>query len=80
MLKAQSDEEHLDELAEDYRKQFGRYPTSSEELRAGGLLEGIPLDPAGYPYLFGADGKSSLDPHSPILIPARPKVPGASKQ
>jgi hypothetical protein len=79
VLKAESDEEHIDELAADYRKQFGRYPTSSAELRAAGLLGGIPLDPAGYPYLLGADGKSSLDPHSPIVIPAPPKVPGASK-
>jgi hypothetical protein len=78
-LKVEDDEQHLDELARDYQKRFGRYPTSSEELRAAGLLGGIPLDPEGYPYIFGADGKSGLNPQSPIDIPAPPMVPGASK-
>jgi hypothetical protein len=78
-LKVEDDEQHLDELAADYQKRFGRYPTSSEELREAGLLGGIPLDPEGYPYVFGADGKSGVDPNSPIVIPAPPKFPGASK-
>lgn len=79
VLKAQGDEEHLDELAADYQKRFGHYPASTEELRAAGFVRGIPLDPEGYPYVFGADGKSGLDPRSPIVIPAPPKAPGASK-
>jgi hypothetical protein len=79
VLKAQGDEEHLDEIAADYKKRFGHYPTSTEELRAAGLVRGIPLDPEGYPYVLGADGKSSLNPRSPIVIPAPPQVPGASK-
>jgi len=79
VLKAQADEQQLDELAADYQKRFGRYPTSSEELRAAGLLGGIPLDPEGYPYGFGPGGKSVLDPRSPIVIPAPPKVSEASK-
>jgi len=70
-LKAQGDEEHLDEIAADYKERFGHYPTSTEELRAAGLVRGIPLDPEGYPYVFGADGKSKLDPRSPIVIPAQ---------
>jgi len=78
-LKAQGDEEHLDEIAADYKERFGHYPTSTEELRAAGLVRGIPLDPEGYPYIFGANGKSSLNPQSPIVIPAPPRVPGASK-
>lgn len=78
-LKAQMDEQHLDELAADYQKRFGRYPRSAEELRAAGFLTGIPLDPEGYPYVFGADGKFRLNPQSPIIIPAPPQVPGASK-
>ena len=80
-LKAQMDEQQLDELAADYRKRFGRYPASTEELRAAGLVGGIPLDPAGYPYIFGADGKSSLDPRSPVHAQAEAsaKPSGASK-
>ncbi len=78
-LTAQSDEQQLDQLAAEYQKRFGRYPTSTGELRAAGLGRGIPLDPEGYPYIFGANGKSSLNPQSPIVIPAPPQVPGASK-
>ena len=71
VLKAQADEEHLDEIAADYKKRFGHHPASTEELRAAGFVRGIPLDPEGYPYVFGADGKSKLDPRSPIVIPAQ---------
>jgi hypothetical protein len=79
-LKAEEDEQHLDELTEAYQKRFGRYPASLSELRDAGLLPGIPVDPAGYPYLLGQDGKSHLDPQSPVVIPPEPKGPlGPSK-
>ena len=79
-LKAQEDEQHLDELAEAYQKRFGRYPASMNELRDAGFLPGIPVDPAGYPYVLGHDGKSHLDPESPVVITPEPKSPfGPSK-
>ncbi len=74
-LKAEEDEMHLDELAAEYQKRFGHYPASANELRAAGFLTGIPLDPEGYPYVFGADGKSQLDPDSPVVIPKDPRNP-----
>jgi hypothetical protein len=74
-LKAQEDEMHLDELAEAYKKRFGRYPSSAGEMRDAGLLPGIPVDPEGYPYVFGPDGKSRLHPKSPVVIPPPPKLP-----
>jgi hypothetical protein len=82
VLRVQYDEGHLDEIAADYKKRFGRCPTSTEELRAAGFVRGIPLDPEGYPYVFGANGKSGLDPRSPIVVPAQgpPNSSGASKQ
>lgn len=82
VLKAQVDEEHLDQYAADYKKQFGHYPASTEELRAAGMLRGIPLDPEGYPYVLSPNGKSSLNPRSPIVIPAEgpQNSSGASKQ
>ncbi len=81
VLKAQADEEHLDEIAADFKKRFGHYPASTEDLRAAGFVRGIPLDPEGYPYVFGADGKSGLDRRSPIVIQdqAPPELSGASK-
>jgi hypothetical protein len=78
-LKAQSDEQQLDALAADYQKRFGYYPTSGEQLEAAGMVRGIPVDPEGYRYVLGADGKSSLSPHSPIVIEAPAQLPGASK-
>jgi hypothetical protein len=68
-IRAQEDEAQLDELAQEYEKRFGRFPASAGDLHDAGLLRGVPVDPAGYPYVFGADGKSSLDPRSPVIIP-----------
>jgi len=67
-LKAQSDEMQLDQLAETYRSRFGRYPQSTRELVDAAMIKGIPLDPDGFPYVFGPDGKSQLDPKSTVTI------------
>jgi len=67
-LKAQSDEMQLDQLAETYRSRFDRYPQSTRELVEAAMIKGIPLDPDGFPYVFGADGKSQLDPKSTVTI------------
>ncbi len=67
-LKAQDDEEHLDELAAGYRNRFGHYPASSQDLVAAKMIGGIPVDPAGFVYVFGPDGKSRLNPASPVVI------------
>jgi len=67
-LKALDDEEHLDELAAEYRTRFGHYPASTQELVEAGMIAGIPVDPAGFPYFFGPDGKSRLNSASPIVI------------
>ena len=74
-LKAQEDKVHLDDISEQYRERFGRYPSSTREMRDAGLLTGIPVDPAGYPYAIGADGKSNLDPRTTIVITPLPKTP-----
>jgi hypothetical protein len=65
-LKAQEDEMHLDEVIQDYKKRFGRYPTSTKEMVAAGMLPFEPADPIGIPYVIGPDGKSRLDPDSPV--------------
>jgi len=67
-LKAQSDEMQLDQLAEDYRTRFGHYPQFTRDLVEAGMLKGIPADPNGFPYAFGSDGKSQLDPRSTVTI------------
>ncbi|HTU33959.1 MAG TPA: hypothetical protein VMF66_09170 [Candidatus Acidoferrum sp.] len=65
-LKAQDDEIHLDELIQRYRNLYGRNPGSISDLVAAKMIRGVPLDPEGYPYVLGPDGKSRLDPRSPI--------------
>jgi len=67
-LKAQSDEMQLDQLSDDYHDRFGRYPQSTRELVEAAIIKGIPLDPDGFPYVFGANGKSQLDPKSTVTI------------
>jgi tetratricopeptide (TPR) repeat protein len=67
-LKAQDDEAHLDEIAEEYRERFGRYPAAIQDMVGAGLLAGTPVDPAGFAYVLGPDGKSRLSPASPIVI------------
>jgi tetratricopeptide (TPR) repeat protein len=67
-LKAQDDEEHLNELATEYRTRFGHYPASLQDIVAAKMIGGIPVDPAGFVYVLGPDGKSRLNPASPIVI------------
>jgi hypothetical protein len=67
-LQAQQDLLALDKYAEDYRKRNGRYPATARELYESGILSGVPLDPAGIPYIFGPDGKAQLDAKSPVIL------------
>ncbi|MGH9575687.1 MAG: hypothetical protein ACRD40_19435, partial [Candidatus Acidiferrales bacterium] len=73
-LKTQEDMVQLGNLASEYKKQAGRYPASEEELRAAGFLPGIPVDPAGFPYEFDADGKARLSSKTTFQMPKEPKV------
>jgi hypothetical protein len=75
-LQALKDERALDEISGEYHKRFGRYPASTKDLLDAKMIAGIPVDPAGIPYAIGPDGKSRLDPKSPVLIEIPPKDPG----
>jgi hypothetical protein len=74
-LKAQQDEQLLDNLASQYRQRFGHFPASISAMRDAGFIRGVPVDPEGYPYVLGPDGKTRLDPHSPVIIPKEAKTP-----
>jgi len=67
MLRAQTDCEQLDAIAAEYEKRSGRRATSLQDLINAGLLRGAPVDPLGFVYVFGADGKAQLNPESPLL-------------
>lgn len=68
-LKSEKDCMQLDELIDQYTKRFGRTPASMKELSGAGLVHGIPVDPLGFPYVIGPDGKSRLNSASPIQPP-----------
>jgi hypothetical protein len=68
-LKAEEDELQLDQMMDAFRRRFGRNPSSVRELVADGFLAGVPLDPLGFPYVIGRDGKSHLNPESPVKEP-----------
>jgi hypothetical protein len=74
-LRALEDEQQLDQLAQEYRNRLGHFPSTTGDLRDAGLILGNPVDPAGFPYEFGPDGKSALQPQSPIEIPKGLQLP-----
>jgi tetratricopeptide (TPR) repeat protein len=67
MLRAEEDRKQLDGLADEFQKRTGRRPTRVVELVQAGLLQRLPVDPMGYPYVFGPDGKAALNLNSPLL-------------
>lgn len=82
-LKAQEDMQHLNEISEDFKTKVGRYPVSEQELRSVGFLPGIPVDPAGFPYEIGPDGKARLNSSTTFVMPKEAKVyaaPSATRQ
>ncbi|MGB2590850.1 MAG: hypothetical protein WBG02_14770 [Candidatus Acidiferrum sp.] len=67
LLKVEQDCLQLDALAEEFQKRTGRRPVRGGELVQEGLLKHLPVDPEGYPYIFGPDGKAALNPASPLV-------------
>jgi hypothetical protein len=67
LLKVKEDCRQLDALADEYAKQHGKRPASMRELVQAGLLDAIPVDPMGFAYDFGEDGKAELNLNSPLL-------------
>jgi tetratricopeptide (TPR) repeat protein len=67
LLRAQTDCEHIDAIADEYEKRMGRPPATLRDLIRAGLLGGTPVDPLGYVYVIGADGKAQLNPASPLF-------------
>lgn len=79
-IKVLMEEGWLNDEYQEYLGRFGRPPKSTADLKSAGIIPGIPIDPAGYPYIFGPDGKARLDPQSPVVIESLPEVPSASPQ
>jgi len=67
LLRAEQDCKQLDALADEFQKRTDRRPGRMSELVQAGLLPRLPVDPMGYPYVFGPDGKAALNLDSPLL-------------
>jgi hypothetical protein len=67
LLRADEDIDRLNELAGQFAARFGRPPHSMREVMQAGLIDGEPLDPAGYPYAIGTDGKARISQKSPLF-------------
>lgn len=67
LLHADEDMEHLDEIVEQFKSRTGRPPRSVRELIQTGTIGGEPLDPVGYPYTIGANGKAQISEKSPLF-------------
>jgi tetratricopeptide (TPR) repeat protein len=67
LLRVTQDCKQLDALADEFQKRTGRRPSRIGELVQAGLLSSLPVDPMGYAYVFGQDGRAELNLESPLL-------------
>lgn len=67
LLRVEEDCRHLDALADEFQRRTGRRPLHVGELQQAQLLPHVPVDPLGYPYVFGPDGKAAINLNSPLL-------------
>jgi tetratricopeptide (TPR) repeat protein len=66
LLSAQMAIREINRLGEEYQTRTGRQASHLNQLVQVGLLKGIPLDPEGYPFVLGKDGKAELSVESPL--------------
>ena len=66
LLKADDDIAHLDSLAAEFQKKTGHPPSDLRELIEAGLLPAQVVDPRGFRYVLGPDGKARLNSASPL--------------
>jgi hypothetical protein len=66
-LRVDDEIEVLQSLVARYRQETGRFPRSFSEMAAAGVIPGLPVDPRGYHYRLGGEGRVRLHPQSPII-------------
>jgi len=66
LLKTDDDKEELNLLLVEFTKKTGRRAESLRDLVQAGMLQGIPADPVGYPYVLGKSGEAELNPKSSL--------------
>jgi hypothetical protein len=73
-IKVDEDVTALEALVSQYREKTGWPPTSLADLQMAGMLQGIPVDPLGNPYMLTPDGRVEVrDPdHLPFILKGTP--------
>lgn len=67
-MQAEQDIEELERLARQFHDQTGSWPASMRDLVAHGLLLALPVDPKGFAYRLGPEGRVQLDPQSTVVL------------
>ena len=55
------DFDYLEAATKEYKKQFGTYPTSTQELVEKNIISAVPQDPFGFTFIVNADGSAGID-------------------
>jgi hypothetical protein len=66
IVKAQMDLRELNRVADEFERQKKQRPTRLSDLQQAGMMNGTPVDPEGFPYVFGAEGRAEVNPKSPL--------------
>lgn len=53
--------DYLDAASKAYRAKYGKVPTSTAALVAGGVITAVPQDPFGFTFIINADGLSGIN-------------------
>ena len=76
-LRTLDDIDELERRVVLFRERTGRWPASWREMVAAGMLQGIPMDPKGFPYQLQPEGKVTLHPESEVELDYGPSPPPA---
>ena len=53
--------DYLDAASKIYQEKYGKIPTSTDALVAGGIIPAVPEDPFGFAFLINKDGTSGIN-------------------
>jgi tetratricopeptide (TPR) repeat protein len=56
----------LEQLTAEYARRFGSPPPTWDHMMRAGILNGIPVDPAGHPYVLNTSGNVTVSETSPM--------------
>jgi hypothetical protein len=66
VVKMEMDLRAINQIADVYEQKTKQRATRITDLAEAGLLTGRPMDPDGFPYVLGEQGKAEPNPKSPL--------------